>query len=47
MQLQLSDVLVQHASNGYGLMPAKGGNEALTEDQIRAAITYMLSALEE
>jgi len=41
------DVLVEHASNGFGLMPAKGGKAELTEDQIRAAIKYMLSALEE
>ncbi len=41
------DVLVSHASNGFGLMPAKGGNTELTEDEIRAAITYMLSAVEE
>jgi len=41
------DVLVKHASNGFGLMPAKGGRTELTEDEIRAAIKYMLSALEE
>lgn len=41
------DVLVEHASNGFGLMPAKGGKTELTENQIRAAIKYMLSALEE
>lgn len=41
------DVLVQHASNGYGLMPAKGGKDHLTEDDIRAVVTFMLSKLEE
>ena len=41
------DVLVSHATNGFGLMPAKGGNEDLTEDQIRSAIKYMLSQLED
>ncbi len=41
------DVLVQHASNGYGLMPAKGGNDTLTDDQLRSAITYMLEAVKE
>lgn len=41
------DVLVEHASNGFGLMPAKGGNTDLTEGEVRAAITYMLSAIEE
>lgn len=35
--------LVEHASNGYGLMPAKGGNEALTTEEIQAAIEYMVS----
>lgn len=39
------DVLLQHASEGYGLMPAKGGNAALTEAEIRSAIEYMLSKL--
>lgn len=41
------DVLVEHASNGFGLMPAKGGRTELTDDDIRAAVKYMLSALEE
>ncbi|MGH1471653.1 MAG: c-type cytochrome [Cellvibrionaceae bacterium] len=40
------DTLVSHASNGFGLMPAKGGNESLTDDQIRQAIKYMLYRLE-
>ncbi len=39
-------VLVQHAANGFGLMPAKGGNEALTESELELAIQYMLSQLE-
>lgn len=34
--------LVEHASNGYGLMPAKGGNESLTTEDITAAVTYMV-----
>jgi cytochrome c5 len=41
------DVLIEHATNGYGLMPAKGGKTHLQEPDIRAAITYMLSAIEE
>ena len=40
-------VLVEHASNGYGLMPAKGGNISLTEPEITAAIKFMLSRLEQ
>lgn len=41
------DTLVSHAANGFGLMPAKGGNESLTEEQLRQAIKYMLFRLEE
>lgn len=39
-------VLVEHATNGFGLMPAKGGNEQLTEAEIKAAVEFMLSKLE-
>ncbi|MBD1387823.1 cytochrome c5 family protein [Neiella sp. HB171785] len=38
--------LVEHASNGYGLMPAKGGNTDLTTEQITAAVEYMVSQVE-
>lgn len=41
------DTLVSHAMSGYGLMPAKGGNEALGEEDIRLAVGYMLSQLEQ
>ncbi|WP_101758387.1 cytochrome c5 family protein [Oceanicoccus sp. KOV_DT_Chl] len=37
--------LVQHASEGYELMPAKGGNNALTDQQLELAITFMLSKI--
>lgn len=37
--------LVEHASNGYGLMPAKGGNIELTTEEITAAVTYMVEQL--
>lgn len=40
------DLLYQHAVQGFqgdaGVMPAKGGNPALTDDQIKAAVDYML-----
>lgn len=39
------EVLVEHAFNGYGLMPARGGNEGLSKDEIRLAVSYMLSQL--
>jgi cytochrome c5 len=41
------EVLVEHATNGFGLMPAKAGRPELTEDEIRAAIKFMLAAVEE
>ncbi len=38
--------LEQHAINGYqgdtGFMPAKGGNTALSDDAVKAAVAYML-----
>ncbi len=37
--------LVTNAANGIGLMPAKGGNAELTEDEITLAVTYMLEQL--
>ncbi|WP_438951285.1 c-type cytochrome [Porticoccus sp.] len=36
--------LVQHAIEGYGLMPARGGSE-LTDQQMAQAVSYMLSQL--
>ena len=36
------DTLVTHAVNGIRAMPAKGGNPALTEANIRESIVYML-----
>lgn len=41
------DVLKQHALNGYkgnsGFMPAKGGRADLSDDDVAAAIEYMVS----
>lgn len=43
------DTLIQHATNGYqgqaGLMPARGGNPALNDEQIRATVLWMLDNL--
>jgi cytochrome c5 len=36
------DMLVNNAINGINAMPARGGNPALTDEQIRAAVEYML-----
>ena len=40
-------VLARHAINGFGLMPARGGNESLTEEQITQAVSYMVSRVSE
>jgi cytochrome c5 len=41
------DTLIKHATEGYtgksGIMPAKGGNPALTDEQIKATVTWMVS----
>jgi cytochrome c5 len=43
---QGTPVLIEHALNGFqgksGVMPAKGGNSALTEEEISSAVTYMV-----
>jgi|GEM_PF-989332 len=38
-------VLVASVLQGKGAMPAKGGNPALTEIEIRAAVEYMLAGI--
>lgn len=41
-----ADTLHKHAIEGYtgsaGVMPAKGGNPALTDDQVKATVDWML-----
>lgn len=37
------DVLVKHAVEGYGLMPAKGGKDHLTEAEIRQIVEYYVA----
>ena len=43
------EVLHQHAIEGYtgpnGVMPARGGNPALTDEQVRATVDWMLTQL--
>ena len=42
------DTLVAHAINGFqgsqGMMPAKGGNPSLSDEEIEAAVEYMVAA---
>lgn len=40
------DLLYDHAINGFqgvGVMPPKGGNPALTDDQVKATVDWMLA----
>lgn len=43
------ETLVQHAIEGYkgdaGIMPPKGGNPSLTDEQVRASVTWMVNNL--
>ena len=36
------ETLVSHAINGFNAMPPRGGNPALTDAQIKAAVEFML-----
>ncbi len=44
------EMLNEHAINGFqgeaGYMPPKGGNPALTDEQVSAAVTHMTDAVE-
>ena len=44
---QGNDVLYRHAIEGYngskGMMPARGGSTALSDDEVKAAVDYMAS----
>ncbi|MDH3280209.1 MAG: c-type cytochrome [Gammaproteobacteria bacterium] len=44
---QGNDVLYEHAIKGYqgsaGLMPAKGGNANLSDDEVKAAVDHMVA----
>ena len=43
------DVLVKHATEGFkgaaGIMPPKGGNPSLTDEQVKATVKWMLDNL--
>lgn len=44
---QGTDVLYKHALEGFtgakGMMPARGGNTTLSDDEVKAAVDYMVS----
>lgn len=40
---QGKDTLYTHALNGFKMMPPKGGNAALKDEEVKAAIDYMVS----
>ena len=39
---QGNDTLFDHAINGFKGMPPKGGNMSLSDDAVKAAVTYMV-----
>ncbi len=43
---QGEDTLVDHAINGIGTMPAKGGRMDLSDEQVRASVEYMLAEID-
>jgi len=40
---QGKDALYSHALNGFKMMPPRGGNAALKDDEVKAGVDYMVS----
>lgn len=38
--------LYDHAINGIGSMPAKGGNTSLSDEEVQAAVDHMIAAVQ-
>jgi cytochrome c5 len=38
-----TEALVESVKNGKGLMPPRGGNAKFTDEELRAAVEYMIS----
>lgn len=43
---QGEEVLIQHATQGYKAMPPKGGNPNLSDEDIAAAVAYLISQVD-
>lgn len=41
---QGKDTLIKHAIEGIRMMPARGGNPSLTDEEVAAAVVYMANA---
>ena len=40
------DTLVKHVKEGYNAMPPKGGNMSLSDEEVQAAVDFMVKAAE-